>query len=332
MTPRVSVIIPAYNTEVYIAQAIESVLAQTEDNIEVIVVDDSSTDATAEVARGIPDQRLKVLVNQQNLGASGARNRAIKEAKGKWIALLDSDDWYAPERLEKLLQAANSEDTDFIADDIYFIRDGEQSPWSTLLRESGQQIDTIRQIDPVYFVETDRYGQQGLHLGLTKPLIKRDFLLQQSLEYNETIKLAQDFWFYVTCLAHGARFILVPEPYYFYRSRQGSLVKGRKAERLNQLCRAAQDCLQEEVIQKNPELLSALSKNLVVFKQNKAYYSVVEPLKHGEMLVAVREMVFHPYFFIHFIKQLPKVMARRVQYYLLGNKLVYEGMYQSIWQ
>ncbi len=331
MTPRVSVIIPAYNTEAYIAQAIESVLAQTEDNIEVIVVDDSSTDATAEVARGIPDQRLKVLVNQQNLGASGARNRAIKEAKGKWIALLDSDDWYAPERLEKLLQSANSEDTDFIADDIYFIRDGEKSPWSTLLRESGEQIDTIRQIDPVYFVKTDRYGQQGLHLGLTKPLIKREFLVQHGLEYNESIELAQDFWFDVMCLAHGARFILVPEPYYFYRSRQGSLVKGRKVERLNQLCRAAQECLQEEVIQKNPELLNALSKNLTVFEQNKAYYSVVEPLKHGEMLAAVREMVFHPYFFMHFIKQLPKIMARRVQYSLLGNKLVYEGMYQSLW-
>lgn len=135
--PEVSVIIPAYNTAAYVAQAIESALDQTFKNIEVIIIDDASTDATVKVAKRFSDERLKIFVNHQNLGAGGARNRALRTAKGKWIAVLDSDDWYAPERLEKLLQLAYTEEADLIADDLYLIRDGEKAPWSTLIAERG---------------------------------------------------------------------------------------------------------------------------------------------------------------------------------------------------
>ena len=77
MNPKVSVIIPAYNTETYIGKAIESALEQTLTDIEVIMVDDGSSDKTVEVAKSFTDQRLKVIVNQQNLGAAAARNHAF---------------------------------------------------------------------------------------------------------------------------------------------------------------------------------------------------------------------------------------------------------------
>jgi succinoglycan biosynthesis protein ExoO len=324
MTPEVSVIIPTYNTEAYIAQAIESALGQTQKNIEVIVVDDASTDATAKVARGFNDERLKVLVNQQNLGPSGARNCALREAKGKWVAVLDSDDWYAPKRLEKLLQLAYTEDADMVADDLHLIRDGEQSPWSTLLCESGEQIDKIRQIDAVFFVETDRYGQRGLRLGLSKPLFKRDFLMSRGIEYDETIRIAEDFWLYLKCLVHGARFFLLPEPYYFYRSRQGSLVSQSKVKNLDQYCQTARNFLQQYPVKNNNKLVLSLSKNLEIFEKNRAYYRVVEPLKEGELLIALIAMIYNPYFFVHFIQQIQNILGRRLQYYFLGNKSAYD--------
>lgn len=328
MNPEVSVIIPAYNTEAYIAQAIESALGQTLKNIEVIVVDDASTDATANVVRGFTDKRLKVLVNQQNLGPSAARNRALREAKGKWVAVLDSDDWYAPSRLEKLLQVADAEDADMIADDLHLIRDGEKTPWSTLLSESGEQINKITPIDAVYFVETDIYGQRGLHLGLSKPLFKRDFLIQHDIEYDETVRIAEDFWLDLKCLVNQARFILVAEPYYFYRTRQGSLVNQSKVKKLNQYCLATQNFLQQEAVKKNHDLVRALSVNLAVLEKNRAYQRVVEPIKNRKLLLALIELVRNPYFFVHLIMQIPNIIERRIQYFILGNKTAYDMVYQ----
>ncbi len=269
MNPEVSVIIPAYNTSAYISQAIESALGQTLKNIEVIVVDDASTDNTLEVIRSFADERLKIFVNHQNQGAGGTRNRALKEAKGEWIAVLDSDDWYAPERLEKLLQVASTENADIVADDLFLIRDGDSSPWSTLINESRELIDKIKQIDPVYFVETDVYGQKGLHLGISKPLFRRDFLIQQNIEYDAKIKVTQDFWLVLKCLIKKARFFLVPEPYYYYRSRLGSLVYSSQINRLEQDCQATEVFMQSySLVPGESQLANALSKNLTLENLN----------------------------------------------------------------
>lgn len=290
-------------------------MGQTEENIEVIVVDDASTDATAEVAKSFFDKRLKVFVNQQNLGQSCNLNRAIKEAKGKWVAVLDSDDWFAPERLEKLLPLAYAENADMIADDIYFIRNGEKSPWSTLLLQSRVRINKIKLIEPVFFIENDLPGLWGLPLGLTKPIFKRDFLIQHGIENNEDIKMGPYFWFYLTCLAHGARFVFIPKPYYFYRSRPGSLVTVSKIKRLDQYCNATQYFLKQDVIKNHPELVFSLSKRLSLIEKTRPYLRVVDCFKQGKFLTAFIEMLYNPYFFWHLIMQLPRILLRRGHYY-----------------
>ncbi|MEH1983615.1 glycosyltransferase family 2 protein [Nostoc sp.] len=327
MNPKVSVIIPAYNTEAYIAKAIESVLEQTFTDIEVIIVDDGSSDQTVEVAKSFTDQRLKVIVNQQNLGVSAARNRALRAAQGEWVAVLDSDDWYAPERLEKLILVAEEKNADMIADDLYFIKDGATSPWSTLIQESGEHIDKIIQIDSVYFVETDVYGQAGLHLGLSKPIFKRDFLFKHGIMYDETISIAEDFCFALQCLINGARFFLVPKPYYFYRSRPISLVGQNILSRLNQCCISTTSFMQQEVVKKNSDLTYALSYNLAVFKKYLAYFQVVLPIKQGKWLTALREMRKNQSFFSVLIYRFKNIIERRIQYYLMGNKSVFHMSY-----
>jgi succinoglycan biosynthesis protein ExoO len=327
VNPKVSVIIPAYNTEVYIAKAIQSALDQTLDDIEVIMVDDGSTDKTVEVAKGFTDQRLKVIVNPQNLGVSAARNRALKAAQGEWIAVLDADDWYDPERLEKLVLLAEKTNVDMIADDLYLINDGETSPWSTLIQESGEDIDKILQIDIIYFIETDVYGKAGLHLGLSKPIFKREFLFKHGIMYDETLSIAEDFWLDLKCLINGARFFLVPKAYYFYRSRPASLVKKNKSSCLNQYCIASSYFMQQEVVKKNPALMRALSYNLAVYKKNLAYYQVVEPIKQGKWLMALTEMWKNPYFFSDFISRFNNIVKRRIQYYVMGNKSAFDMSY-----
>lgn len=96
----VSVIIPAYNREDTIDRSIRSVLAQTYDNLEVIVVDDCSTDATRRVVDSVGDRRIHLICHDKNKGANAARNRGIVESKGEYIAFQDSDDEWLPEKLE----------------------------------------------------------------------------------------------------------------------------------------------------------------------------------------------------------------------------------------
>lgn len=97
----VSIIMPSYNTAMYIKETIHSVINQTYQNWELIIVDDCSDDNTDEVVESIGEKRIKYLKNQKNCGAAISRNRALKEAKGKWIAFLDSDDLWNPDKLEK---------------------------------------------------------------------------------------------------------------------------------------------------------------------------------------------------------------------------------------
>lgn len=97
----VSIIMPSYNTGRYIKETIQSVLDQTYKSWELIIVDDCSTDNTEEVVVSIKDERIKYFRNEKNSGAAVSRNRALREAKGRWIAFLDSDDLWMSEKLEK---------------------------------------------------------------------------------------------------------------------------------------------------------------------------------------------------------------------------------------
>ena len=97
----VSIIMPSYNTAPYIEETIQSVLNQTYTNWELLIVDDCSTDNTDEILSKISDPRIRLFKNEENSGAAVSRNKALREAKGQWIAFLDSDDLWMPKKLEK---------------------------------------------------------------------------------------------------------------------------------------------------------------------------------------------------------------------------------------
>ncbi len=102
MSGLVSIIMPSYNTACFIRESIQSVLTQNYKEWELIIVDDCSPDNTDEVVKQyLSDERIKYIKNDRNSGAAVSRNRALREAKGKWIAFLDSDDLWMPDKLEK---------------------------------------------------------------------------------------------------------------------------------------------------------------------------------------------------------------------------------------
>lgn len=103
----VSVIMPSWNTSNFIAESILSVINQTYENWELIIVDDCSTDNTDDVVAKFTDKRIRYFKNEKNSGAALSRNRALREARGEWIAFLDSDDLWNPDKLEHQINFMN---------------------------------------------------------------------------------------------------------------------------------------------------------------------------------------------------------------------------------
>ncbi|MGK2964547.1 MAG: glycosyltransferase family 2 protein [Tepidiformaceae bacterium] len=126
MREGISVIVPAYNGERFLRDALESVFAQTLRPDEVIVVDDGSTDGTASVAQAFPGVRL---IQQANRGLPGARNTGIAAARGPWIALLDADDIWVPKKLERQAAVAADGARDFLTSQhVHFVEPGTDVP------------------------------------------------------------------------------------------------------------------------------------------------------------------------------------------------------------
>lgn len=132
--PLVSVVMPAYNHERYVAAAIDSVLNQSVTDLELIIIDDGSTDKTGEIARGYNDPRV-LYHHQQNQDAYNALNRGMGLSRGTFISIINSDDVYTPNRLERLLDTQNSTSAACIFTDVIPIDDAgnelthEQLPW-----------------------------------------------------------------------------------------------------------------------------------------------------------------------------------------------------------
>lgn len=139
MSDLVSVIMPSYNTGKFIKQSIESVINQTYRNWELIIVDDCSTDDTDEVVSSFKDERIRYLKNKINSGAAISRNRALREAKGRWIAFLDSDDLWMPNKLEKQIA--------FMQDNKYFFSYTSYGEIDAVGNNLGRIISGPRKID-----------------------------------------------------------------------------------------------------------------------------------------------------------------------------------------
>lgn len=109
----VSIIMPNYNSETFIESSIQSVLAQSYKNWELLFVDDCSTDRSVEKAKAFDDSRIKIFLKEKNEGAASARNFAIEKASGRWIAFLDSDDSWSPDKLQKQIEFMISKNVAF---------------------------------------------------------------------------------------------------------------------------------------------------------------------------------------------------------------------------
>jgi succinoglycan biosynthesis protein ExoU len=228
----ICVIIAAKNAADTIGLAVASALRE-EAVSEVVVVDDGSSDGTAGAAHALDDGtgRLKIISFEKNRGPSAARNAAIAQSSAPLIAILDADDFFFPGRFAPMLSEA---DWDFIADNIAFVAD------PTALTTPARFQSRARSMSLVEFVEGNisRRGKPRGETGFLKPVMRRSFLVQHQLHYDEQLRLGEDYEFYVRALAKGARYKVIEHCGYGAVVRGDSLSSRHRTEDLRRLFEA----------------------------------------------------------------------------------------------
>lgn len=223
LPPMVSVIIANHNGGAFIEDALASAARQTVRHIEIIVVDDVSTDdSTARVeAFAARDPRVSLIRMTQRTGPGAARNQALRVARGTWIAVLDSDDLMHPRRLAELVEAGTSDGVELVADNQLVFDHARVVPARPLLDRNALPIDGM--IDIADYVVSNRFFSRAMPLGYLKPLFLRSFLERTGCRYDPTLLIAEDYDLVLRLLLSGARFRVLPQMTYFYRRHSQSI-------------------------------------------------------------------------------------------------------------
>ncbi|MGJ8583312.1 MAG: glycosyltransferase family 2 protein [Marinosulfonomonas sp.] len=237
-TPRVSVIMANFNGAAHLSESLSSVLSQTVQDIEVIVVDDASTDESPDIAESIAktDSRVKVHRAVNNGGPGAARNRGIDVATGEWIAVVDGDDLLHPKRFEYLLNMAELHQADAVADDLIYFEAGQNATGKTLLGKNAPDDAKLVTINEILVAETTTGANS---LGYLKPIFRRSALGNQ--RYRKDIRIGEDLEFYMRFVLSGAKFVLTSQSYYLYRQHTNSLSRTLSTDDLDMMIRVQCD-------------------------------------------------------------------------------------------
>jgi succinoglycan biosynthesis protein ExoO len=333
-SPLISVIIPSYNTSEFIETAIDSVREQSVQDVEILVVDDASTDDSVAVVQSISDPRVRLLQNQNNLGAAMSRNRAIDAARGQWIALLDADDWFLPTRLENLLSAAEKHDADLVADDIYFVPNdvqvdlerglyenhrGHARPLRRLFRST--HLPLWLQIENV--LQKELPGGNDSRICLIKPLIRRSFLEQHGIRYIKKSWGEEDVPFYLDCLGYGARFLLIEGPWYCYRLHPDNISKKWNLEDHQTRVDVNRMLLERPYVQSDPTLERLFLRRQEELENDLAVFRFARQFDHAPRSRKVRLALRSPSNFAQYLwtRLLGRLAHRRAQLRNLPTRL-----------
>ncbi|BDG07085.1 glycosyltransferase family 2 protein [Anaeromyxobacter paludicola] len=207
--PLVSFIVLSYNYEKYIGQTIRSILGQTFQDFELLVVDDVSQDASLDVIRSFDDPRIRVHVNDRNLGATASYNRSVSLARGEYLSLVDADDWIDPRKTEKQLAAFRRDPSlDIVGSYVSVVDvDGKRHPQAAEIEQPGNQSLDFNH------VATWNVRNSLCH---SSTILRRSVHEKVGLN-EESMVRAPDYELWVRALAGGCRFGMIPEPLTFYR-------------------------------------------------------------------------------------------------------------------
>ncbi len=225
--PKASILVPVYNSASTLRRCLTSAAAQTLREVEIIVADDASTDESAAVAEAVAatDPRMRVIRLPQNAGKPHAMNLMMAQARGDWVAVLDADDAYAPDRLARLIAAAEAHGVDMAADNLRYVDAGlpaDTSGFGAVLRTAFDASEPDRVIALLDLVAAaDSYAE--FDYGILKPVVRRSFVEAHGLAYHEDSRLAEDFTYLLDYMVAGGSCVLCSTPLYDWTMPFGTL-------------------------------------------------------------------------------------------------------------
>jgi succinoglycan biosynthesis protein ExoO len=263
VTATVTVLIAAYNAAEFVGRAIASALAQSLAPLEVLVVDDASTDHTGAVVQQLAaaDCRIRLITLQQNGGPSAARNAGLDAARGEWIAVLDADDAFMPQRLQRMLRFAVESTADIVVDNFRSYQLATHRIGAPVL-DPGPADSLIRFED---FLARARPLRNETDWGLLKPIFRRAFLQEHGLRYPLSSRHGEDFLFMVDAFLHGARYALVREAGYLYTGRSSNLSRSTLNYRL--MYEHTRALIGDERIRQRPVLVRRLRERATAVRR-----------------------------------------------------------------
>lgn len=240
--PVVSIAIASYNAATYLEAAVASALGQAGPPVEILIVDDGSTDGSEALGRALAQAHAEVRFERlpENGGPAAARNRAIDLARGDWLAILDSDDLMAPGRLARLVAHGEASGADIVADDLMLFTDGPPP------RELGLFLGDHARPGPVsledYLRRTIMYGDVP-DLGFLKPVLRLARMRAAGIRYDTRLRIAEDVDLVLRLLLGGLRLEIVAEPGYRYRKHDASISHRLSVPAVAAMHRASADLL-----------------------------------------------------------------------------------------
>lgn len=223
MKDKVSIIVPIYNVEKYLSRCIDSLLAQTYENIEIILVDDCATDKSGEIAKDYAKknpEKCKYVKREKNGGLAAARNTGIKEALGAWLSFIDSDDWISKNFIEHLLIKAKEKDADIVVCDYRKVYDDGKEE---IMNSLADLTDDSSIEDKIAYIRSSSCSK----------IYKSEFWKKQNLYFPENIKRAEDLGVIFPLLTRTKKIAILNEPLYYYYQRIGSISNNIKKERID---------------------------------------------------------------------------------------------------
>jgi len=289
--PDVTILMANYNGAPHIAAAVRSALRQTLAALEVVIVDDASTDDGLSIARRLAeeDPRVRVFAQPRNGGPGAARNRGLDEARGRWIAVLDSDDMMHPGRIEALMAEAEATGADIIADDLLvFYEAGDRAPHRFLKGRVSHQAGFV---DVADYVASGALYTPASKLGFLKPVFRAEALRGLSLRYDESLKIGEDADLVTRAMMGGLRLRVSPFPGYVYRKHDASISHTMRVSHVEALLASA-DRLAP--LASDAKLKRAFAHLRVSFLKAQAYGRAIDALRERRVKDAVRDVLREP--------------------------------------